>query len=161
VPKKKSVIQRDKRQRISYPEVRTMDIRQMFGEPYLKFTKSLQDAVTHPELNQHAAEAYGEFMRVLQDTWKEADQKRPKEAYEKYVNAVQEALSPSLVQERSRDAFQAYLQAIHEAWNRVDVNSLDAASLAAIAESMLRVAWLASLNSGDQSSGDAPPSPSR
>lgn len=125
-----------------------MDIRQVFGEPYIKYVQSLQEAVTHPDLNAHAMAAYGEYSRAAQDALKPEDHQRIKEAYEKYVGKVQEAVAPAAVQKRSHDAFRAYVQSLHDAWSRVDVASLDAASLAAIAESMLNAAWLGHVSGG-------------
>lgn len=124
----------------------------------MKYVQDLQEAVACPDLRQQATEAYGEYMRILQEVYTGIDSERAKGAYERYLHTLEQAFANGTVQRRCADAFHAYIKALREAWLGIDADSLDPAFLAAIAESMYNAAWLGFVNTGGSSFSSAAPS---
>jgi hypothetical protein len=119
-----------------------------FHEAAGEYFEALTRAGVPEELGHSAAEAYARYSEVLQDTWSAPElQERALGAYLEYTDVVARAWAPEPLAERASEAYRTYIHALRETWVTVDVDMIDAASLAAIANGMLSVAWMAGMSS--------------
>ena len=115
-----------------------------FEDAYLSYMRALQDAWRPDEIQKRIDTANLEYLRGLADTMAPEDAPRRFEAFLQYQRALAEAQMPQEVLQRFDDAYRNYLRGLQEAWARVDVFSLDAATLAAIGQSLMAAACCAS-----------------
>jgi hypothetical protein len=119
-----------------------------FHETAGEYFEALMRAGVPEEESRRAAEAYGRYAEVLRDAWSVPElQQRALAAYLEYSDAVAQAWAPEPLARHASDAYRTYIHALQEAWTSVDMNRIDPASLAAIANGMLAVAWTAELSS--------------
>jgi hypothetical protein len=123
-------------------------VQREFHEAAGEYFEALMRAGVPEELGRRAAEAYERYAEVLQDAWSATElQERALGAYLEYTDVVAQAWAPDALAERASEAYRTYIHALRDAWVTVDVDTIDATALGAIANGMLSVAWTAGLSS--------------
>jgi hypothetical protein len=89
---------------------------------YASCVQAVQEAAPSPERQQHAVDAYRHYAETCQEIW-----------------------GPQAQAERADAAYRSYLDSLRELLAGIDRERFEPAELAALAQSMLAVAWTASL----------------
>jgi hypothetical protein len=126
-----------------------------FEEAHANYSRAVEEASSAQERQKRLEEAYLGYLRGVFEASPKRDPVGYLEAYVNYGRAVREAVLPSEIRDRLVEAFRTYLRAHKEAWADVDVDALDAAALAALAQGMLAVASSASWTLALGSEGSA------
>jgi len=118
------------------------EILKRIEEEYCKYLHTLQEAWDMEEVNQRLREAFLNYVRALQEAGP-YDALKSYEAYFNYLRACQEAWRPERVKKLFNEAYLDYVRALQQAWAQIDINALNANSLAIIGQNMLVVACYA------------------
>jgi len=119
------------------------DVQKRSEEAYSKYMTALQGAMGIENAQASYEDAYSNYLRDLQNAWGPADYLRWSEAYQDYVRKLQQAWEPEAVQKGYEEAFRAYISSLQKTWMQIDANTIDAASLARISQSMATAAYSA------------------
>lgn len=122
-------------------------------ELHNNYLRALLDASGTEEGQGRAANIHGDYVRQQQELQAEIQQ-RAWELHHQHVRSQAETQEELNVRDRFEQIYRSYLQNLQSAWAKVDVKSLDPASLAAISQSLAAVASAASSTvSGYSASG--------
>jgi hypothetical protein len=133
-----------------------MTVQERFVEASQQFMQALQAAWTPMDIQERGSLAYSQYLQALQEASVSDVQQRVAQAYAVYAQVVQEALQRPEIQEQVRAAYREYVRAVREAWLEVDVDSVDAALLAEISQSVLSSAWMAATAHGAATNAGTP-----
>jgi hypothetical protein len=123
-----------------------------FEEAYRAYLSAMEQALADPSLQARAADAYTDYMGVLQDVWTADAQARAGRATADYGRALQQGLRTADARRCAEQAYRAYVRSLKQAWAEVDPDAVDFGSLSAMSQGMMAVEWMLSL--GLQDSAD-------
>jgi hypothetical protein len=93
------------------------------------------------EVQELANTTYRAYLEALESTKVDPEQEqRVTEAYQAYADALRQTLDSDGLRAAFEDAYRQYVRAIQKAWSDVDVDLLDATTVASIGQSMISVA---------------------
>jgi hypothetical protein len=135
----------------------SVDLEQDFATPYLAFMQAIDAAVPDADLKASASRAFADYLTAAEAAGRDGAGKAAGEAYAVWRDAVKAALASAADNGQVRDAFRVFVTTVRDSWLRIDIDSMDAATLAAVADMMLRVTWFASAAAEMPSTADATP----
>jgi hypothetical protein len=107
---------------------------------------ALRQAAVSDDDWARATAAYAAYVEAVQDVAPSPErQQRAVDAYHRYAETCQEIWGTQAQADRADAAYRSYLDALGESLARIDRDRLEPAELAALAQSMLFVAWTANL----------------
>jgi hypothetical protein len=115
-----------------------------FSDAYAAFVRKFQATLTSPAVQQRMTYAQTAYVQALQQAVFAPDvQQRVAAAYNEFVETIGSALGGVDGEESVAAVLGEYVDALRHAWLDARAETIDAPSLAAIAQSMTTVAWLA------------------
>jgi hypothetical protein len=112
-----------------------------FEEAHQDYLRALQQVWTPQDAQRHVEEANIAYIRQVLEAQATGDIIRRFEVDLGYMRALQ---LPDQVRQQFDEVYRTYLRAVQEAWARLDVNALDANTLAAIGQLLLAASCAAS-----------------
>ena len=120
-----------------------MDLQADCEEAFRDYMVALQDAWAQPEIQEQGAQAYNRYLNVLQEACGPEVQQRVAQEWQQYERVVRSALGSAEMQQRVFNAFRDYVIALRNAWTDTSPEAIDAATLTAVCQNILTVAWIA------------------
>jgi hypothetical protein len=143
-------------ERLRHEDARREDAREWFLDACAEYFRELEQAGLTDEVKARASDAYVTYVQLQQEMLPSAEvQERVGAAYLEYTGVLRDAWASP---ERARHAHEAllrYVRSVAAAWSAVDVEDVHPQALAAIAHTMLAVAWTAAFTA------EAPSEPAR
>jgi hypothetical protein len=131
-----------------------MDLTNRLNEEHQRFMASLERAVRDTDMPARAAEAYNEYMMLLQDAWNATEAKQANQAFENYRKTLSTGFAEAGAALQIRAAFTAYVAAVKEILATANPSTTTPAELAAIGQSLSVSAWMASNADAPGDQGD-------
>jgi hypothetical protein len=128
----------------SRERLRHEDARQAFFDACAEYFRELEQAGLTDEVKARAGEAYGTYVQLLQEMLPSAEvQERVGAAYLDYTDLLRGAWASREHARPAQEALLRYVRSLAAAWSEIDLEGVDPHALAAIANTMLTVAWTA------------------
>lgn len=119
-----------------------------FFSAYAMFLEALQPAWARLGTEPEGASAYQEYAQALQEFMELEIRQRLTTTWRAYIGVVENTLSAEDMQAQSKEAYQNYLQSIQQAWAESDLKEINALTLASISQSITMASWIAATCSG-------------
>jgi len=120
-----------------------VDLQADCEEAFREYMAALQDAWAQPEIQEQGAEAYNRYLNVVQEACGPEVQQRVAQEWQRYERVVRSALGSTEMQQRVFNAFRDYVIALRGAWTDTAPEAIDAATLTAVCQNILTAAWIA------------------